>query len=37
MREVASDVGGCIISGSGHWVLEERPAELMLAVRGFLA
>jgi pimeloyl-ACP methyl ester carboxylesterase len=36
MREVATDVTGKIITGSGHWVLEERPAELIAAVRGFL-
>ncbi|WP_067064713.1 alpha/beta fold hydrolase [Roseateles chitosanitabidus] len=36
MREVADDVIGVVIPGSGHWVLEERPAEVIPAVRDFL-
>ncbi|RZL36013.1 MAG: alpha/beta hydrolase [Rubrivivax sp.] len=37
MRNVADDVSQAIMPGSGHWVLEERPAELIAAVRSFLA
>ncbi|MBI3348082.1 MAG: alpha/beta hydrolase [Burkholderiales bacterium] len=36
MRNVADDVSAQVIPGSGHWVLEERPAELIAAVRQFL-
>ena len=36
MRNVADDVTEQVIPGSGHWVLEERPAELIAAVRRFL-
>lgn len=36
MRNVADDVTEQVIPGSGHWVLEERPAELIAAVRQFL-
>ena len=36
MRNVADDVTQAVIPGSGHWVLEERPAELIAAVRRFL-
>jgi len=37
MRGVADDVTEQLIPGAGHWVLEERPAELIGAVRDFLA
>ena len=36
MRNVADDVTEQVIPDSGHWVLEERPAELIAAVRRFL-
>ncbi|MCE4556554.1 alpha/beta fold hydrolase [Roseateles cellulosilyticus] len=36
MRNVADDVTEEVIAGAGHWVLEERPAELIAAVRRFL-
>lgn len=36
MRNVADDVTEEVIPGAGHWVLEERPAELIAAVRRFL-
>jgi pimeloyl-ACP methyl ester carboxylesterase len=36
MRHVADDVTEQVIPGAGHWVLEERPAELIAAVRRFL-
>jgi pimeloyl-ACP methyl ester carboxylesterase len=36
MQNVASDVTGRVIAGSGHWVLEERPVELTEAVHDFL-
>ena len=36
MRNVADDVREEVIPGSGHWVMEERPAELIAAVRRFL-
>jgi len=36
MRNVADDVTEKIIPGAGHWVLEERPAELIATLRAFL-
>ena len=29
MREFASNVSGCVIRDSGHWIAEEQPEELM--------
>ena len=36
MRLVATEVRGGIIANSGHWVMEERPAATVEAVRAFL-
>lgn len=36
MRNVANDVTEQVIPGAGHWVLEERPSDLIAAVRRFL-
>jgi pimeloyl-ACP methyl ester carboxylesterase len=32
----ATDVSGAVINGAGHWVMEERPADTVKAVRSFL-
>jgi pimeloyl-ACP methyl ester carboxylesterase len=37
MRLVADDVQGVVIPGSGHWVAEEAPEELLAALTAFLA
>lgn len=37
MRLVADDVQGVVIPGSGHWVAEEAPDQLLAALRPFLA
>jgi len=37
MRQVADDVQGVVIAGSGHWVAEEAPEELLAALTAFLA
>jgi pimeloyl-ACP methyl ester carboxylesterase len=37
MRMVADDVQGVVIPGSGHWVAEEAPEELLAALTTFLA
>ncbi len=36
MREVGSDVEGGIIAGSGHWIMEEQPAQTVKVVKTFL-
>jgi pimeloyl-ACP methyl ester carboxylesterase/uncharacterized RmlC-like cupin family protein len=36
MRNVATNVQEAIIAGSGHWLMEERPAETVTLVRKFL-
>jgi pimeloyl-ACP methyl ester carboxylesterase len=36
MRAAASDVSGVVISGSGHWLMEEQPVATIAAVLGFL-
>jgi pimeloyl-ACP methyl ester carboxylesterase len=36
MKLVADDVQGVIIPGSGHWVAEEAPEQLLAALRPFL-
>jgi len=36
MREVGTNVEGGIITGSGHWIMEEQPAQTMGKVRAFL-
>jgi pimeloyl-ACP methyl ester carboxylesterase len=37
MRLVADDVQSVIVPGSGHWVAEEAPEQLLSAITGFLA
>jgi formate dehydrogenase major subunit len=36
LREVGTNVQGGIITGSGHWVMEEQPAQTVSTVRAFL-
>src|SRR4051794_4654635 len=36
MRLVASNVVGCVIADSGHWVMEERPKQTTAAVVEFI-
>ncbi len=36
MRNVASNVQEAVISGAGHWLMEERPAETVALIRKFL-
>ena len=36
MREVATNVREAVVSGSGHWLLEEKPVETVTLIRGFL-
>lgn len=36
MREVGTRVDGGIITGSGHWIMEEQPAQTVSKVRAFL-
>lgn len=36
MREVGTNVEGGIITRSGHWIMEEQPAETVSKVRAFL-
>ena len=36
MRNVATNVEGGIITGSGHWIMEEQPAQTVSKVRAFL-
>jgi pimeloyl-ACP methyl ester carboxylesterase len=37
MREVGTNVEGGIITGSGHWIIEEQPAQTVKKVTDFLA
>ena len=37
LQAVADDVQGVVISGAGHWVAEEAPAEVLSALAAFLA
>jgi pimeloyl-ACP methyl ester carboxylesterase len=37
MREVATDVTGGVITDSGHWVMEEQPAQTTATIVDFLA
>jgi pimeloyl-ACP methyl ester carboxylesterase len=37
MKLVADDVEGVVLSGSGHWVAEQAPEQLLEALTGFLA
>ena len=36
MRHVATNVQEAVIAGSGHWLMEERPAETVALIRRFL-
>jgi hypothetical protein len=36
IREVAEHVRGLLIPGSGHWVAEENPQALLIAMKEFL-
>jgi pimeloyl-ACP methyl ester carboxylesterase len=36
MRNVATNVTGTVIPGSGHWLMEEQPAATVEAIRKFL-
>ena len=36
MRNVATNVQEAVVSGSGHWLMEERPAETVALIRNFL-
>lgn len=36
MRNVATNVREAVIAGSGHWLMEERPAETVTLIRTFL-
>lgn len=35
-QQLASDVGGGVIDGSGHWVIEEQPAVVISELEAFL-
>ena len=35
MREVGFNVEGGIITGSGHWIMEEQPAQTVSKIRAF--
>jgi pimeloyl-ACP methyl ester carboxylesterase len=37
MKLVADDVQTMVLSGSGHWVAEQAPEQLLAAVNEFLA
>jgi uncharacterized RmlC-like cupin family protein len=36
MRHVATNVQEAVVAGSGHWLMEERPAETVALIRSFL-
>jgi pimeloyl-ACP methyl ester carboxylesterase len=36
LQAVATNVRGAVIQNSGHWLMEEQPAETIAAIRGFL-
>ena len=36
MRQVATNVREAVVAGSGHWLMEERPAETVTLIRNFL-
>jgi len=36
MRHVATNVQEAVVSGSGHWLMEERPVETVASIRSFL-
>ena len=35
-RQVATNVTGAVIANSGHWIMEEQPAETVALIRPFL-
>ena len=37
MNLVAEDVEGVVIPGTGHWVAEDAPEEMLAALTAFLA
>ena len=37
MKPLASNVAGVVIPGTGHWVAEEAPEEMLAAMTGFLS
>jgi pimeloyl-ACP methyl ester carboxylesterase len=36
MRHVATNVREAVVAGSGHWLMEERPAETVALIRNFI-
>jgi hypothetical protein len=36
MRNVATNVQEAVVAGSGHWLMEERPAYTVALIRKFL-
>ena len=36
MRNVATNVQEAVVAGSGHWLMEERPAQTVALIRSFL-
>jgi pimeloyl-ACP methyl ester carboxylesterase len=36
MRHIATNVQEAVVSGSGHWLMEERPVETVALIRSFL-
>jgi len=36
MRNVATNVQEAVVGSSGHWLMEERPAETVALIRKFL-
>jgi pimeloyl-ACP methyl ester carboxylesterase len=36
MRHVATNVREAVVAGSGHWLMEERPVEMIALIRAFL-
>jgi pimeloyl-ACP methyl ester carboxylesterase len=36
MRNVATNIQEAVVAGSGHWLMEERPAETVALIRNFL-
>ncbi len=36
VEQVASDVRGQVVMGSGHWLMEEAPGKVIPAIRGFI-
>jgi hypothetical protein len=36
MRNVVANIQEAVVAGSGHWLMEERPAETVALIRNFL-